>query len=79
MPSPYYDKIVLLLKNIVDDEKIEIPEIFAVIKKGENNAGITKAWIYSLYNEIPKDPGIKRMDALYRVLRKLKQKINRKK
>ena len=79
MAESYYDKTINLYKEIVDDHKVSIPEIFDLIENGENNAKITIEWLRSVYREIPNDPGIKRMDALYRVLRKKKQKMDRQK
>lgn len=77
MPSDYYDKIFALLKNLVDDEGVSIPEILKLVDAGENNANITRPWLYSVYNQTISDPGVKRIDALYRVLRKKKQKLQR--
>ena len=75
--EPYYDKIILLFKELVDVDGIKIPEIMAIVENGENHANITKDWLHSIYREIPNDPGIKKMDALYRILRKKKQKLQR--
>ena len=77
MPQTYYEKIIALLNNLVVDEGISVPEILKIIEHGENNAGINRTWLYDVYNEAYTDPGIKKMDALYRVLRKKKQQLQK--
>ena len=77
MANDYYDKVITLYKEIVDVDGISVADILKTINNGDNNAGIKKDWLHAVYNQTITDPGIKRIDALYRVLRKLKQKINR--
>lgn len=77
MPVTYYERVINLYKEIVDTHGISIADLFDAVEAGENNANITKDWMYSVYREIPVDPGIKRMDALYRILQRQKKKLNR--
>jgi len=79
MANDYYNKVINLYKEIVDVDRVSVADILKAVNSGENNAGIKKDWLHAVYNQTITDPGIKRIDALYRVLRKLKQKINRKK
>ena len=77
MPVPYYDRVINLFKQTVTDNNVSVAEILKTIENGENKAGITKSWLHSVYNEVPADPGIKRMDELYRVLNKINRRIGK--
>jgi len=80
MPESYYEKIMSLFKEVIYDYKVSVVDLYEIIDRGDNTAKITKDWLYSLSKDSdssPSDPGIKKMDALYRVLRKKKQQLQR--